>query len=419
MADQKRIWELQLMRYFITHKGYTQVRFVAATPNTPSDDDTWLANPNATYTIIHITRNPQPFNLARIDTIRQQAVSLTNVIRRTGRILDISLDVDGKYIDNGEITSIAVYPGAPLPDSVLSPLPDLNMVVFDVDDPDEEQSRLEKQINDYAMKNNNIRERQKREIIDSFSKTFLVAAAISVPIYIASVIITKITGVSAVSTSVFLGSYYKAFVIIFKDFWRLLTAGFCHASFFHIWCNIFALFSVSKIVEDRLGFVKTFVIMLVSIVIGNVCVFIAEGNQVALGLSGGIYGLFASMLIVFWKNGYFKVPTLRRSILSNIYMNILISFLPNVSLIAHLGGFVTGLFMTFILDKETEKSLKINFIICSVLAIGALGFMAYRSFYLDKIYLGTDMEVAQIMEKFGLNSMARNLIEKVTAYYGR
>ena len=251
------------------------------------------------------------------------------------------------------------------------------------------------------------------------SRTFIIASVISIVIYIANFLISKYFEVSSVSASIFLGSYYKAFVIIFSDYWRFLTAGFSHGSFFHIWCNIMALYSVSKIVEDKYGFVKTMAIMIVSIIFGNICVFIGEGNQVALGLSGGIYGLFASMMVIFWQGGYFRIPALRRSIFSNIYMNILISFLPNVSLLAHLGGFVAGLFMTFMLDKDTDKSLKINFAVCAVLAVIAMGYMGYKHFYLDKIYLGTDMEVAKILDKLGLDSLSRNLIDKVTAYYGR
>ncbi|MBR6958364.1 MAG: rhomboid family intramembrane serine protease, partial [Erysipelotrichaceae bacterium] len=124
-------------------------------------------------------------------------------------------------------------------------------------------------------------------------------------------------------------------------------------------------------------------------------------------------------MVIFWQGGYFRIPALRRSIFSNIYMNILISFLPNVSLLAHLGGFVAGLFLAFMLDKDTDKSLKINFAVCAVLAIVAMGYMGYKHFYLDKIYLGTDMEVAKILDKLGLDSLSRNLIDKVTAYYGR
>lgn len=419
MPQQKEVWELQLMRYFITHKAYTQVKFVNTVKGMPEDMDIWLANPNATFSIIHITRNAQSFNNARIEQIRAQANSLFNVLRRTGQVLDISLDTEGSYIDNGEITSVVVYPGCKLPDKVLSPFPDLNLVVFDVEEPDKESGKLQTQINEYAMKNNNVRERQKREIVQSFSKTFIIAAAISIIISIANFIISRIYGVSEVAASIVLGSYYKAFVVIFHDFWRLLTAGFSHSGFFHIWCNLIALYSVSKIVEDRLGFAKTMCILILSIIFGNVCVLAGDGNIVACGLSGGIYGLFASVMILFWQAGYFKVPALRRNILSTVYMNILINFLPNVSLLAHLGGFVTGLLLTFIFSEDSEKSLKINSAISGVLIVAALIYLCYRNFYLNTIYLGTDMEVANIFSKMGFDSISKNIISKVTAYYGR
>ena len=94
------------------------------------------------------------------------------------------------------------------------------MVVFDVNDPEEEQSRLEKQISDYAMKNNTPRKRAKREAAESMSRTFIIASVISIVIYIANFLISKYFEVSSVSASIFLGSYYKAFVIIFAGFWN-------------------------------------------------------------------------------------------------------------------------------------------------------------------------------------------------------
>lgn len=419
MPQQKEVWELQLMRYFITHKAYTQVRFVNTVKDMPEEKDIWLANPNATFSVIHITRNAQTFNNARMDQIRAQANSLFNILKRQGQLLDISLDTEGSYIDNGEITSIVIYPGCKLPDKVLSAFPDLNLVVFDVEDADSEVSKLQNQVNDYAMKNNNVRERQKREIAQSFSKTFIIAAAISVIISIANFIISRVYGVSEISASIVLGSYYKAFIVIFHDFWRLLTAGFSHSGIFHIWCNLIALYSVSKIVEDRLGFVKTFSILILSIIIGNVCVLAGDKNIVACGLSGGIYGLFAAMVILFWQAGYFKVPALRRSILSTVYMNILINFLPNISLLAHLGGFVTGALLALIFSSDSEKAMKINSAISGVIIIAVLGYLCYRNFYLNTIYYGTDMEVAKIFSDMGFESISQNIITKVTAYYGR
>ncbi len=419
MAEQKLVWEKQLLRYFITHKSYTQVKFVNTMANMPQEKDIWLANSNATYTVIHITRNSQSYNNARGDTIHQQATSLFNVLRKTGEILDISLDVDGVNSTNEVITHIAVYPGCKLPDKVLSVFPDLNIVVFDVEDPENEVRKLDGQINDYAMKNNNARNRQKREFVQSFSKTFIIAATISIIVYVAALILARVHNVSYISASIALGAYYKAFVVILGDFWRLLTAGFNHGSFFHIWCNLIALYSVSKIIEERLGFVKTFIMFICSVIVGDLCILAGDGNIVASGLSGGIYGLFASMIILFWQAGYFKIPQLRRGIYSNIYINILINFLPNVSFLAHMGGFVCGALLTFAFSQDSSKSLKINSYICLAVVIAALCYMSYKNFYLNVIYPGTDLEVASLFSKLGFKSISDNIVAKVTAYYGR
>ena len=414
--DQKQLWVLQLVRYFLFHKQYTQVRFVNAANGQTTDNETWLANPDAFYPIIYISPVSPKETLPKSEFINRQAASLMNVLGKKGKVLIIYLDPVSYYQEEEQFIHLSLYPNAQIPDSILRTFNGLNNVVFNVDNPEAEMANLNSAITSYAMAHNNPKARNRRELINSFSNTFKIAGALALIIYLAIVIISAIGKFDGTSVAIVFGAYYKEFITVLHEYWRLLTAGFVHASIIHLWINLTSLYNISKTVEDKLGFARTFVILIVSIIIGNICVYAGDKNIVAVGMSGGIYGLFAAMTVIYWKEGYFKIPVLRNRLISNIYINILINFLPYVSVLGHLGGFVAGLFLAFIF-LDFEKSVKINFAVAGCAIIIALGFLGVRNQKLDEMYLGTDRQVIDIYRKAGLNGLADNINDKITEYY--
>lgn len=417
MNDQKELWSLQLTKYLIVHKGYTQVRFVNAADSSQKEMDIWLANPNATFPAIHITTNKQSFNLARQALIREQYNGLLSVIKKQGRLLDVCLDPEGTTVAEDDIVHLALYPNASVPDNILSSLENINTVVFNVDDPQEETERLKKDIEDYVLKNNMPDQRRKRHYLESFSKTTIVAGSICIAICAAVNILSYITKYSTVGMSIVFGAYYKAFVLIFHDWWRLLTGGFVHINIWHLWCNMLALHNISKVVENRIGFWKTMIILLVSTVVGNLAVFIGDDNTVTVGLSGGIYGLLAALTVIYWQEGYFKIPALRRAFYTTAYINLIMNFMPNVSVLAHVGGFVAGLFLSFALMKIENTTLKNNFIAVGIALAAFLCYYTTKCLFINAQYFGTDLEVSNILKHFGLYEFGQNVYDMCYRYY--
>ena len=420
MADQKNIWSLQLMKYLIVHKGYTQVRFIDPMNANVTDSDIWLANTFGTYTVVHITTNPQSMNLARKEQIFGQYESIMKVIGKEGKLLDICLDPAGGTIIEEKSVHLALYPNCEVPETVLSSFDSINTVVFNVDDPFEEQKRLENDIQQFNIEHNSPKKREKLDLSnlrERFSLTFLVAGGISIVTWVAVVLLSYIGKYSLTSAGIFFGAYYKAFVLIFNDWWRLLTGGFVHLNLWHIWCNMMSLYTVSRFVENRIGFKKTFAILLISVIFGNLAVFIGDDNIVAVGLSGGIYGLLATIVVIFWQEGYYKIPALRRSFMSTLYLNLIINFMPNVSFLGHLGGFVAGLFLSVILMENKNKSLQRNFMIVGVIMIFFLGYLASRTMFVNNVYFGTDIEVSNILKDLGLKELGNNVYSKAYSYY--
>ncbi len=417
MANQKELWILQLIKYFVVHKGYTQVRFINVANLNETEKDVWLANPSSFYPAIHITTSSQASNYANMERINEELTSLLNVLKKNGKLIDICLDSEGTHNETDKMIHLALYPGCQLPQNISSAFENLNTVIFNVDDPEQEAKRLEKDITDYTLKNSNFKEKRRQAIKESLSVTFIVFSIICFVVFLLVNLGTYLFKCNPTSVAIALGAYYKGFVVIFNDWWRLLTGGFVHISIWHIWCNLLALYSLSKTIESKYGVVKTIIIVLVSIIVGNLCVFIGDANIVAVGLSGGIYGLLASMIIIYWQLGYFKIPVLRKQIWNIILVNLLINFIPNVSFLAHLGGFVAGLFLSFILSDDGSKTLKTNFVIVGISLSLILGYFASQSMKLDSFYTGTDKEVSEIFKQIGLENIADNIKIKTTEYY--
>ncbi|MBQ1878688.1 MAG: rhomboid family intramembrane serine protease [Erysipelotrichaceae bacterium] len=409
---------LQLLEYFIVRQNYTQVQFLN---NKEPQDDKWLINPERKFMIIHLTADSFKINTDNQYKIRSQANSLKNVIRKQGMTLDICLDSEPNDFISGDIVTVAIGENVPINSEILLEFPDLDKVLHSVDNPTDEAIRVTQSVN-YSLKSRHKAEgKQKNEILKSefkkaLSKTFITCAVICAVIWIGITLIMHLWKFDEVPVSIVFGAYYKGFINYFNEWYRLLTSGFVHASFWHLFCNLWALFNVSRMVEDQFGYLKTMGILVISVIFANLCVYASQPNIVAVGLSGGICGLFGAYLVICWQKGLFKYPAFRRNIMSNLYINVLISLLPNVSWVAHVAGLVIGAFLALIMSAQTEKLLRTNCIICLTALLVIVGYMGYNNRKLDVIYGGTDVQVAQIFEKMGLDEIGAR-IRKGSAEY--
>lgn len=126
--------------------------------------------------------------------------------------------------------------------------------------------------------------------------------------------------------------------------WTFFSAGFLHGSLVHLALNMIALWLVGQHLERVLGHIRYAALFLVSVLGGHTAVYLlADPFDLAwvsgtLGASGGVFGLFAAMLIVTRQLGGQTA-----SILVLIGLNLVITFtVPGISWQGHLGGLVMG-----------------------------------------------------------------------------
>jgi membrane associated rhomboid family serine protease len=161
------------------------------------------------------------------------------------------------------------------------------------------------------------------------------------------------------------------------EYWRLLTAGFLHAGIAHIAFNMWALFSLGKLVERLFGSISTVLIYLLTAVGGNLLSLAYEPARNTVGASGALFGL-AGALLVGIKFGDLKISAgEKKSLFGSLVFFIAISFYMgqggNTDNMCHLGGFVSGLIIGLPLASFFSSSKSVNAIARSVvLGLAAL-----------------------------------------------
>lgn len=155
-----------------------------------------------------------------------------------------------------------------------------------------------------------------------------------------------------------LGIGHNLTVLLFDEYWRLVTPIFLHADFGHVIFNTFALVLFGPALEKMLGSLKFISVYLITGVIGNIGTFFMDPHSVTphLGASGAIYGLFGIYIymVLFRKDLISKADS---QIIKTIFvLGVVMSLLrTNINLSAHLFGFGSGFILGPILLKQAKN----------------------------------------------------------------
>jgi len=122
------------------------------------------------------------------------------------------------------------------------------------------------------------------------------------------------------------------------QWWRMLAGAFLHYGLTHLVVNMFSLYILGRDLEAYLGPVRYAAVYFLSAIGGSVAVlFFAEPFAFVAGASGAIFGLLGATAVALYQR-----KANLRSLFAILAINVVISFLPGISLAAHAGGFVIG-----------------------------------------------------------------------------
>src|SRR5262249_27797750 len=106
--------------------------------------------------------------------------------------------------------------------------------------------------------------------------------AVNVLVYLAE--LASGSGFGSVGGAVYeKGVLFGPFVSIEHEYWRLVTSGFLHASFFHIAFNMVFVWWIGRVLEPAVGHARFAGVYLASLLCGSLGVLLLEPHSAAVG----------------------------------------------------------------------------------------------------------------------------------------
>jgi membrane associated rhomboid family serine protease len=152
--------------------------------------------------------------------------------------------------------------------------------------------------------------------------------------------------------------------------WAIVTSGFLHDGFFHVFWNMLAFYWFGRIVNDLVGHKKTIVIYVMSVIFGNIFFlfffnFISHNNSFlgnyVLGASAAVMGMLGCSAYLA-PNYIFNLLLFGKVKLKHIAIAIflleIIGILQESNVgghISNIGGFAFGLFYAFQSRNRARK----------------------------------------------------------------
>ena len=142
------------------------------------------------------------------------------------------------------------------------------------------------------------------------------------------------------------------------EYYRLFTSMFLHANVYHIFFNMYALYAIGSQMEKYYGKAKFLIIYIVSGILGSL-LSCTLTNNVSVGASGAIFGLFGAMIYFGYKYRTSLDAFLRSGIVPVVLINLALGFIiPNIDITAHIGGLLGGLLLSYTVNVQGKSSTK-------------------------------------------------------------
>ncbi|HSJ94955.1 MAG TPA: rhomboid family intramembrane serine protease [Gaiellaceae bacterium] len=123
------------------------------------------------------------------------------------------------------------------------------------------------------------------------------------------------------------------------EWWRLVTAGFLHASVIHIAFNMLMLWWFGSALEGLLGRGRFLAVYGLGLLTGSAGALLLSPEAATVGASGAVFAVLGAGLVLERRG----INVFGGAALTVVLLNVAITlFVPNISLGGHLGGLAGG-----------------------------------------------------------------------------
>lgn len=175
------------------------------------------------------------------------------------------------------------------------------------------------------------------------------------------------------------------------EYYRILTSIFLHGGIVHLFSNSVIFFLAGKSLEKKIGPLKLFILFMLSAFAGSLLTaLILDLGVPAIGASGGVFGVLAAASLLVPTSSYlenipllekFSVPVVRvlfsiaiigvyfvfqETVMASLQVYQMVD--SNVGHLAHFGGIMTGVTLSFLgYPEESKHSLKYSIVLTGLL----------------------------------------------------
>ncbi|MBO0767833.1 MAG: rhomboid family intramembrane serine protease [Solirubrobacterales bacterium] len=153
------------------------------------------------------------------------------------------------------------------------------------------------------------------------------------------------------------------------EVWRLLSAGFLHASLLHIVMNMWFLFFVGRMLEPGVGRGNFLAIYLASLLAGSFGALAFTPVQPTVGASTAIFGVFGALIVVAHDRG---IPIWQSGLGPTLLINLVLTLtISNISIGGHLGGLLGGVVCGYgvVYLSEHRRQPALGYAVCAAVAV--------------------------------------------------
>lgn len=342
--NQYDLYAYQILHYLVIQKQYQVVRVEQC------KDDLWVMNAlQDKYPVIRISSKSNAGTLSDTDYIRNVHRLILNLIHREGPMMILNTNPDSLPIENDTLTQVRITQDAVSDEGLLATFAELGSIIHSVEDPQQELIQLSKEVEEAQLK-------RRKELLDRTAKKrvpkLTIAVILLCVVYaLAALVLTVLIQDINIAT-IAAGGYYKMNVVAAHEYFRLVTSGFLHTDMISLCFNMYALYLIGKYVEQLFTKGEYLLILLTSIIVGNLCMLIGSPNGIGMGIGGGIFGLTGAYLCILIKNGTIRHPVVKLSLMPILIAAFFTMLLPGISIQGHIGALASGVLLGILLDKH-------------------------------------------------------------------
>jgi membrane associated rhomboid family serine protease len=159
--------------------------------------------------------------------------------------------------------------------------------------------------------------------------------------------------------------------------WRVVSAMLLHGGVLHIVMNGASLLTLGLFIENLFGPARFWIAFVVTGICGNVASLLLPAQSFAVGASGGIFGLIGAMLGWGLRRGGTYGAAIKQQTIKWLIYGAVISMLPGIGWLAHLGGAVSGFLLSYVFKipdsrtgRESDGARLLALACMALLAVG-------------------------------------------------